>query len=140
MSALANGLNDGHSTRRRSRWPRRCRSGLHARVVTQSRDSIEQRTAVSQGRDAEFFQVLGRQVRQDLFGYLILAECSLILPEAQLSNQTTTSMTVPELSFEAHHPPGERTLSRTPSLGKESGRASALVRSRVRSVTPARNP
>ena len=38
---------------------------------------------MSQGRDAEFFQVLGRQVRQDLFGYLILAECGLIFPEAQ---------------------------------------------------------
>ena len=34
-------------------------------------------------RQAEFFQVLGRQVRQDLFGYLVLAEDRLILPEAQ---------------------------------------------------------
>ena len=33
--------------------------------------------------DAKFFQVLSREARQDLLGYLILAECRLVLPEAQ---------------------------------------------------------
>ena len=33
--------------------------------------------------DAKVLQVIGRQVRQDLVGYLVLAESRLILPEAQ---------------------------------------------------------
>jgi hypothetical protein len=33
--------------------------------------------------DAKFFQVLSREGRQDLLGYLILAECRLVLAEAQ---------------------------------------------------------
>ena len=61
MSALANGFCDGRGSRRRSRWSSGCcRDGwsLHARVVTQSSDSIEQLTAVSDGCDAELLQVL----------------------------------------------------------------------------------
>ena len=34
-------------------------------------------------RDAEVLQVLRRQVRQNRLVYLVLAECRLILPEAQ---------------------------------------------------------
>ena len=39
--------------------------------------------AVPKGRDAKLLQVLRRQVRQDRLVYLILAECRLVLPEAQ---------------------------------------------------------
>jgi hypothetical protein len=38
---------------------------------------------VPDDRDAEVFQVLRREVRQDRLVYLILAECRLIFPEAQ---------------------------------------------------------
>ena len=38
---------------------------------------------MSNNGDAEVFQVLLREVRQDGFVYLILAECRLILPEAR---------------------------------------------------------
>ena len=33
--------------------------------------------------NADFFQVLLRQARKDPFIYLVVAECRLILPEAQ---------------------------------------------------------
>ena len=56
---------------------------LPLRVVTQSGDSIEQLHAVPKRRDAKLFQVLVRQAREDRLVYLILAECRLVLPEAQ---------------------------------------------------------
>ena len=37
---------------------------------------------MAEDRDAKLFQVLRRQVRQDTFVYLVVAERSLILPEA----------------------------------------------------------
>src|SRR5215471_16745005 len=83
ITALANGFNDGHSTRRRSRWPRACCDGLHVCVFRQSSDGIEELHAVAQCRDAKLLQVLVRQARQDRLVYLILAECRLILSEAQ---------------------------------------------------------
>ena len=40
-------------------------------------------TAVPERRDAKLLQVLVRQARKDRLVYLILAECRLVLPEAQ---------------------------------------------------------
>ena len=56
---------------------------MHARVVTQSSDSIEQLQPVPDCCDAKLLQVLVRQARENRLVYLILAECRLILPEAQ---------------------------------------------------------
>src|SRR5215467_5586208 len=56
---------------------------LSALVAAQSSDGIQQLHAVAQCRDAKLLQVLVRQARQDRFVYLILAECRLILSEAQ---------------------------------------------------------
>ena len=50
---------------------------------TQSSDSIEQLQSVPDCRDAKLLQGLVRQARKDRLVYLILAECRLILPEAQ---------------------------------------------------------
>ena len=63
----------------------RCVNGgrLAARVATQSSDSIEQLAAVPERGDAKLLQVLRRQARKNRLVYLILAECRLILPEAQ---------------------------------------------------------
>ena len=44
---------------------------------------FKQRTTVADDGDAKVFQVLGRQVREDLLCYLVLAEYRLILPEAK---------------------------------------------------------
>ena len=44
---------------------------------------IQQLDAVPKRRDAKLFQVLVRQARENRLVYVILAECSLILPEAQ---------------------------------------------------------
>src|SRR6516162_5184939 len=54
-----------------------------ARVATQSSDSIEQLEPVTDCSDAKLLQDLVRQARQDRLVNLILAECRLILPEAQ---------------------------------------------------------
>src|SRR5262249_51576965 len=56
---------------------------LRALVAAQSSDGIEELHAVAQCRDAKLLQVLVRQARQDRLVYLILAECRLILSEAQ---------------------------------------------------------
>ena len=52
--------------------------------------------------DAKLLQVLCRQARKNRLVYLIFAECSLILPEAQVRSKTTTSMTAPTQRC-AHH-------------------------------------
>ena len=63
----------------------RCVNGgrLAARVVTQSSDGIEQLHAMPECGDAKLLQVLCRQARKNRLVYLILAECRLVLPEAQ---------------------------------------------------------
>ena len=63
----------------------RCVNGgrLTARVVTQSSDGVEQLHPVPKRRDAKLLQVLCRQARKNRLVYVILAECRLILPEAQ---------------------------------------------------------
>src|SRR5262249_15632822 len=65
--------------------PGRCVNGQRftALVVTQRSDSIEQLEPVTDCSDAELLQDLVRQARQDRLVNLILAECRLILPEAQ---------------------------------------------------------
>ena len=64
---------------RRTGTSRRCR----AFVSTQSCDGIEELDAMPECCDAKLFQVLRRQARKNRLVYLILAECCLILPEAQ---------------------------------------------------------
>ena len=49
----------------------------------QRSDGIEELAAVSNNGDAEVLEVLRRQIGQNRLVYLILAECRLILPEAQ---------------------------------------------------------
>jgi hypothetical protein len=66
---------------------------LHARVVTKSGNGIEQFEPVTDCSDAKLLQDLVRQARQDRLVNLILAECRLILSEAQAPSQTTMSMT-----------------------------------------------
>src|SRR5262249_60294689 len=63
----------------------RCVGGrsLTARVATQSSDCIEQLHPVPECCDAKLLQVLFRQTRKNCLVYLILAECRLILSEAQ---------------------------------------------------------
>src|SRR5262249_32028954 len=65
--------------------PGRCVNGQRftARVATQYSDSIEQLEPVTDCSDAELLQDLVRQAREDRLVNLILAECRLILPEAQ---------------------------------------------------------
>jgi hypothetical protein len=59
------------------------RRRLQAPIVTQSRSGIEQLQPMPNCRDAKLLQRLVRQARKDRLVYLILAECRLILPEAQ---------------------------------------------------------
>src|SRR5262245_31168804 len=54
-----------------------------ARVIRQSGNGVEQLHPVPECCDAKLLQVLVRQAREDRLVYLILAECRLILPEAQ---------------------------------------------------------
>src|SRR5262249_37423319 len=66
----------------------RCGRGLDggrltAVVFAQSRDGIQQLAAVPKRGDAQLLQVLSRQARKNRLVYVILAECRLILPEAQ---------------------------------------------------------
>ena len=51
--------------------------------MPQRSDGIEELAAVSNIGDAEVLEVLRRQIGQNCLVYLILAECRLILPEAQ---------------------------------------------------------
>src|SRR5262245_65850492 len=59
------------------------RGRLAARVVTQRSDSIEQLHTVPKRRDAKLLEVLFRHARKNRLVYVILAECRLILAEAQ---------------------------------------------------------
>src|ERR1700758_4812136 len=67
---------------------------LAARVAAQSSDCIQQLQPMPDCRDAKLLQGLVRQARKDRLVYLILAECRLILPEAQAPRQTTMSITI----------------------------------------------
>ena len=62
-----------------------CFSGgrLAVRVGAQSGDSVEQLAAMPECRDAKLLQVLSRQVRQDRFVNLVLAEGPLVSFEAK---------------------------------------------------------
>src|SRR5262245_40773798 len=82
MSALASGFYSGRGGCCRIRRRSGCCHHVF-RMGAESSNRIEQRTTVADDGDAKVLQVLGRQVRQDLFGYFVLAECCLILPEAQ---------------------------------------------------------
>src|SRR5262245_8420553 len=63
----------------------RCVNGgrLAARITVQSSNSIEELEPMPECCDAQLLQVLVRQARENRLVYLILAECRLILPEAQ---------------------------------------------------------
>ena len=63
------------SLRQRKAPARSCRS--------QSRYGVQQLAAVPKRGDAKLFQVLRRQARKNRLVYLILAECRLVLSEAQ---------------------------------------------------------
>src|SRR5262249_28816363 len=56
---------------------------LAVRVAAQSSDGIQQLDAMPKRRDAKLLQVLVRQARENRLVDVILAECCLILPEAQ---------------------------------------------------------
>ena len=60
--------------------------------------------AVPESRDAKLFQVISRQAQQDLFVYLVLAERSLIAPEAQGAQPIPdVHECAPKLKVAAHH-------------------------------------
>jgi hypothetical protein len=78
----------------RSVWGTRCGrcvngGRLTARVPMQSSNSIEQFEPVTDCCDAKLLQGLVRQARKNRLVYLILAECRLILPEAQAPQPTS---------------------------------------------------
>ena len=57
-------------------WGRVC-------ITAQRGNGVEEFAAVPEGRDAKLLQVLRRQVRQDRFVNLVLAEDLLVLSEAK---------------------------------------------------------
>ena len=59
------------------------RRRLTARLVTQSGDGVQQLYTVPNRGDAKLLQGLVRQARKNRLVYVILAECRLVLPEAQ---------------------------------------------------------
>ena len=81
---------------------------LAACIGAQSSDSVEQLHTVSKRRDAKLLQVLVRQARENRLVYVILAEDRLVLAEARLRSQTTTSMMAPP----THGLPGIMVLPR----------------------------
>ena len=88
----------------------RCVNGwrLAARVGAQSSDSIEQLQPMPNCCDAKLLQRLVRQARKDGLVYLILAECRLILPEAQAPQPDHDVHDAPTISGWVHHLPGTR--------------------------------
>src|SRR6476646_4311401 len=66
---------------RRGRYANRRLSTAY--LVTQSSNGVEQLHPMPECRNAKLLQVLFRQARKNRLVYLILAECRLILPEAQ---------------------------------------------------------
>jgi len=66
-------------------------------VSAQGSDGVEQRAALANNDDAKVFQVLRRQARQDRVVDLVLAECSLVLFEAQVPQPTSEVHDMPEL-------------------------------------------
>ena len=70
--------------------------------LPQSPDGFEEYPAMTDRTNADFFQVLLRQVQEDPFAYFVLAECGLVLFEAELQpTQSTMSMMAPELRLGA---------------------------------------
>ena len=62
-----------------------------------------------QGRNAKLLQVLRRQARQDRLVNVVLAECRLILPEAQAPQPDhDIHFGAPTIGGGAHHLPGKR--------------------------------
>ena len=55
--------------------------------------------------DADFLQVVRREVREHPLVDLIIAECRLVFFEAEARSQTTTSMKAPLLTVVGHHGP-----------------------------------
>src|SRR6516162_5655984 len=112
MSALANSFCDGRDPRLRSRWKRgfyRDWCCLDARVATKGGDSIEQLQPMPNCCDAKLLQGLVRQARQNRLLYLVLAECRLILPEAQAPQPDhDVHFGAPTIGGGAHHLPGQR--------------------------------
>ena len=74
--------------------------GLDARIGPHSGNSIEELAPVAQRGDAKLLEVFRREVRQDRLVYLILAECRLVLFEAQAPQPT------PKVHGGAHALPG----------------------------------
>ena len=93
-------LADGLGSRRNSGWRRGslCRSGrmrksfgwqlFRARVTAQRRDGFQEYPAMTDKADAQILQVLRRQTRQNLPVDRIVAECHLVLFEAQAPQPT----------------------------------------------------
>src|SRR5580693_1638005 len=61
---------------------------FRVRITAQRSDGVEQRAAVPDKADAQILQVLRRQAWQDLLVDRIVAECSLILSEAEAPQPT----------------------------------------------------
>ena len=61
---------------------------FRVRITAQRSDGVEQRAAVPDKANAQILQVLRRQAWQDLLVDRIVAECSLILCEAEAPQPT----------------------------------------------------
>ena len=61
---------------------------FRVRITAQRSDGVEQRAAVPDKADAQILQVPRRQAWQDFLVDRIVAECSLILSEAEASQPT----------------------------------------------------
>src|SRR5262245_40221746 len=80
-----------------------------AYVDTQSSDGLQQLNTVPNRNDAKLLQVLFRQARKNRLVDVILAECRLILPEAQAPQPDhNVHDGAPTIGGGAHHPPGKR--------------------------------
>ena len=84
VEAVRTGLDGADSAPLSGREGRRFNRGrAAARISAQRGNSIEQLAAVPERRNAEFLQVFRRQLGQDPFVDLILAECRLVLCETK---------------------------------------------------------
>ena len=64
-------------------------------MVAKRNDAVEEYPAMTNGTDANFLQVLLRQVWKDPLVNLVVAECRLVFSRPRLRSQTTMSMPAP---------------------------------------------
>ena len=94
-----------------------------ARLVAQSSDCFEQYPAMPNRTDADFLQVLLRQARKDPFVNLVLAECRLILFEAEAPQPTSDvhdSALTPSGAHDRRNGASRAPLLKNPLINRET--------------------